>query len=86
MRSALPQALLKAPAAVRDRKEVLAVGGDKQQAEIRVRLQVRDVCVEEASRIEFGQAHWRPGLALAEGRGGTYEVEEQVQVDEMNRG
>lgn len=53
VRSALPQALLKATAAVRDRKEVLAVGGDKQQAE--TRSGSRQMCVEEASRVEFGQ-------------------------------
>ena len=78
--AAAAEALQEAALAVGQVEEVLAVGGHQDEAELRGGLQVGDVGVEEAGRVELGQADGRPALALAEGRGRAHQVEEQVQV------
>lgn len=78
--AALAQPLQEALLAVGHVKKVLSVCGDQDEAELRARLQVRDVSVKKPSRVELGQADGRPAFALAKGRGGADQVEDQVQV------
>lgn len=66
--AALTQPLHEALLAVRHVEEVLPVGGDQDEAELRAGLQVGDVGVEEAGHVELGQADGRPALALPERR------------------
>lgn len=78
--TALAQPLQEALLAVGHVKKVLSVRGDQDEAELRAWLQVGDVSVKKPSGVELRQANGCPAFALAKGRGGTDQVEDQVQV------
>lgn len=78
--TALAQPLQEPLLAVRHVKKVLSVSWDQDEAELRCRLQVRNVSVEKSCRVELWQTDRRPAFTLSEGGGGANEVKDQVQV------